>query len=488
MKFGRGFPACLVALAFVGGCAAAAKSPPVSVAEYDRLGKTQSQSYPRQTIVMYNIQRVLDGDLKAEDRVNSMQLVAALGSDDPLVRRNLAALLADPKCPPALFRGVLEYLLKNDYPELAGYVARALPQVGQQGPLRDAVLEWLGKHPEPAVLAEVVKLWAQEPSVTGINEPKFRQVVEKISNKPWDAALLESLNTPDFFARGSAIDILSARMAPTALREQIMKMTARTEAISALQAVSIRFEYMPVSASGLLAVVSIYKTRPDALEDAAKLSRSWSADYGYRFDIRDFHLLASLSRDPLRKLLKRDQLILELGQATDPKNRPHAPWHAGREDRFWPQAEGLSMGDLWNLYLLNEMLARPLVQTSVQLMAEHDRADRSSVWGGLIFYENGRAEARLYPASKEAGENDMIYMPSRTLIVEGRDSLCRFYGHFEALRNARRAGPTAEELQDAKVNDYCGLVLTTLDETSFTAHYYNPQGVVVSLGVFPFRK
>jgi hypothetical protein len=145
------------------------------------------------------------------------------------------------------------------------------------------------------------------------------------------------------------------------------------------------------------------------------------------------------------------------------------------------------MADLWNIYLLNEMLSRPRVQVSLRLMANGDMADRDSAWGGLVFYQNGQAEAILYPPDPRVKGDDLVYHPTRRLITDSRDSLCRFIGHFEKVDNADRVGPTGRELADAADGNYYGLVLTRTGADSFAAHYYNPQGVVVSLGKFPLR-
>ena len=44
-----------------------------------------------------------------------------------------------------------------------------------------------------------------------------------------------------------------------------------------------------------------------------------------------------------------------------------------------------------------------------------------------------------------------------------------------------------EELADANVYDYYGLILTRVDENSFCGHYYTPEGLVISLGKYPLR-
>ena len=90
-------------------------------------------------------------------------------------------------------------------------------------------------------------------------------------------------------------------------------------------------------------------------------------------------------------------------------------------------------------------------------------------------------------ADTSAGANDLTYRPSAQLLKDGRASLCRFFGHFEKVNNAGRAGPTSDELRRAAEENAYGLVLTRVTADSFCAHYFNPRGLVISLGTLPLR-
>jgi len=477
------------------GCPQPTSEPPKDLASFQRMPQTGPQSYTRQTIVLFNLQRVLDKERGPGERTESMKLVAHLGADDPAVRADLAAVLSDSGCPADLQRTVLEFLLRVDAPDLAVHIARVLPNL-PRGSMRDSVLEWLARRGnDPAVLAEVVKYWAEEPYPGGQNEPKFRTVVERVTGKSWEQSLVDAINAPGFYARGSAIDVLSKRVTPATLRQQIAATEARSEAFATLKLFLDGFEYVPATGHEFIAAVTLYKTQPYLMEDAIRLYRDWARLSDYAFNVRDFHLISRLARDPLRKdkTISRTQLILDLGQVLKTrehvKHRPSAPGAADDYiDQFWTQVDGLSYADLWNLYLLNTMLGRERVQQALRIMAEKDRADRRTAWGGLVFYQNGQAEAVLYPPSQEYGENDLIYVPTEQAIREGVDALCRFQGRFERPDNAGRAGPNESELREAKAGNFYGLILTSISQNAFCAHYYSPKGVVVSVGVFPFGK
>jgi hypothetical protein len=387
---------------------------------------------------------------------------------------------------------VLEILLKQDYPDLAPHVVRILPTLEPQDPLKEQVLAWLARHPTPMVLAEVVKLWAKEQSTTSLEEPRYRQVVENLSGRKWEQALLEGINTPKFLARGSAMQVLAARVPQRRLAESIAGLSASSDAVAAMQLFLSRFGYLPTNGAAMLQCVWLYAQRQPQFDAAAELSANWARGYGYSFDVRDFHLLSRLAPDPLRRNYRRPQLIMRLTQSF--MQRPYVARRVVQpvglydfSDRFIKHVESLTMPDLWNLVLLDEMLNRPQVQAALRMMVEGDRADPSCAWGGLVFYRNGQAEAKVYPPPADHALDDLAYVPSQEAIRDARDSLCRFHGHFEQEDNAARAGPTAEELQAARLGDYYGLVLTSVGKDSFCAHYYGPQGIVISMRRFPLR-
>ncbi|MFA6133757.1 MAG: hypothetical protein WC869_07050 [Phycisphaerae bacterium] len=495
MKHSVKLAAALAGLLALGaGCAGNLSGPPCTVDQYDQARAAGGRAnYPRQTILLYNLQRVTDSDLELQPRINSLNLVARLGGDEPVVLEQLASVLSNPSNPPDLQREVLEFLLRKNYPELTQYVIKVLPHVKANGPMRDVLMEWLTRHPTVAVLSEVVHVWGDAQPANAADEAYFQQIVERLSGKTWDQALLDGLNTAGFTARGSAIEILARRVPIATLRPRILAMSARTDTVTVVQTFLKTFNYLPSTVSELLTSAYIYKARQDVMPEVAYLANKWRDEYGYRFNIRDFHLLSRLSHDPRRVEVTRAQLISDLaGSLAKRRHIKQGTYRAATQQdlsiRFDKQVDKLSMVDLWNLYLLNDMLSRSQIQAAFATVSGSDREDRRYAWGGQVFYDGPQARATRYPPDAQVKEDDLTYNPSIRSLADGRDALCRFHDHFEKLQNADRAGPTAEELADCKRGNYYALVLTSLGETSFCAHYYNPQGVVISLGEFPFAK
>lgn len=474
------------------GCAPQVLPPPASPPEYRDMEASWRISYPRRTILLYNLQRVLDVDLNARARADSLKIVAELSGDENLVLEQLAGVLADGRTPQGLRDEVLTFLLRKDYPELAPYVVKVLPQVRGSERMRSALLEWLVRHPTAAALSEVVKAWADVGPSSPTTESDFRLVIERLTGRSWYDALLEAMNAPGFTARGSAIEVLSQRAVAATLKRDIMNLPARTEAVIVLQAFVRRFDALPATGQELLSMAHIHRMRSGLLASAAELHVKWRRFDGYRFNVRDFHLLSRLAADPKSSSMTRAELVSDLTRTL--MRRRHVRLHmlTEREEdisaRFDRLADRLTMADLWNLCFLNDMLSRPNIQAAVAVMADEDRGDRRQALGGLVFLEFGRAQAKLYPAGPLASTDDLTYVPSSRAVSDGRDALCRFQGHFETLDNAARAGPTAREVFDARKDNYYLLVLTSLDEGAFCAHYVNPSGVMVSLGQFPLAR
>jgi len=484
--------ALLASIAAGGGCETRQIGPPpVTVEQYDRSLTDRAAEYPPRTVVLHNLRRVLDASLSEADRVASLKLIERLDRNDPTVRDQLMGILTDESNGEALRLAVLEMLLGKDDPALAVQAARILPGLKPDSPMREKILAFLGRNAAPGMLSETVRVWASQPSTTGLEEPRFRQAVERVTGKSWDQALLDAVNTPGFTASEEAISLLAGRVAQPRLRSQVVSMTARTQAMLALQVLIRLFDYFPTNKAAIRGAMEMGKVPPVRLEEASRLAAAWRRDFSYAFDVRDFPLINELARDSVRRQVRRTEMVLELAQrfikrqhVARKASNPPGPYDYS--DQLSRHVDALSMVDLWNLHILNEMLSRPRVQMALKAMADRDQADTTGAWGGLVFYESAKAEAKLYPADASAAD-DRIYRPSAAFRKDAGASLCRFFGHFEKVDNAGRAGPTAEEIRLAAEDNSYGLVLTRVTKDSFCAHYFTPRGLVISLGVMPLR-
>ena len=467
----------VVSILFVlvsGACCAIAEdqSMPVTVDEYE----ANASGFPTQTIRLFNMRRVLDESLSTEQRRESLKLAMHLVGNDPEGVKSMLTLLAQTDLRTELTPEGLDVLLKSDQPNTAPYVLRAL-SVLPPGHLRDAVFDWLARNARADITESIIKAWAIEP-VNGPDEEQYRRVISRATGLNWPEALLEGINAPSFFARGSSMSLLAGRFDVEKLDEILENIEPRTEAMAALQAAVRQVKYVPSNGSELLSTVMVYRSRGGTLEAATELNELWRTEYGYRFNIRDFHLLSHIT-DGFRRMLTRDELEGILGRQTS--GRLHVPASSGVIDSFASQVDLLSVADLWNIYLIDHMVRRPKVVGALRVLARNPAEERTTV-GGLVVYKNGRAEPILYePARRMRGDE---FYPTQRLLDDSRDSMCRFVIRFGDDFEGVTIGPGLEDLSSAARGNFYGLVLTLAGDSELCAHYYNPHGIVISLGRF----
>ncbi len=493
MKYTRSLISVLaLAVAMACGCEVPPPHPPENISELRWWQDQRGEQFTGRTIALHNIKRVISDELAPDDRVNSLAVVEAMGEVDSASLPALAAVLGDPTASQKVRLAVLAYLIRSGYPDLAGHVVAALPHATDPK-LRSAVLSWLEQNPAPGVLAAVVKLWAADKPGQE-DETRYRRVVRRLSGKRWDDALLDGLNSSGFYARGSAIEVLSRRLPVIRLEEKIAALNPRTEAVLAMQYFLERFGRLPRMRGELIGMVVAYGSGPMRLDRAATLANEWEELYGYSFNVRDLHLLSRLAGDPLRNKLSRQHLKVELSTAIAARAKVRAVesgrafttktrFRRGRLVDFDYQIESLSLADLWNLALISEMMDRQRFKLAVKIIVERDRADRDTQWAGLISYLHGKGEAKLYLTAEKRGDDG--YIPPLRMLTDAYDCLCYFVGHFSRDEiNADNVGPTDAELAFVKRQNLYGLVLTSLDGGWVNACYFNPQGVVIDLGGF----
>jgi hypothetical protein len=476
------------------GCVEPIPKLPQTLDQYAQIQRTHPQEYAPSTIILNNTRRVLDPDLPTDDRMASLDLIAGLVGPNGKLPTELSSVLSQKDCPERLRSRILGGGLAaagtnigvTPVPVRHSNVGRlSLSELSRApaGLRRTVTLQWLVDHPRVEMLANLTKLWASEPA-NGPDEQLFRQVIAKHGpGSQWYDVLLDSLNAKKFGARGSALAVLTSRGAEIGLLNRIKRMTARTVSVQSMQTFAKKFGYIPANGSELLACVIIRSKAKGSLDAPGLLAKVWKAKYKYKFNIRDIHLLSQVATDPVRSRTSRNELIKNL--VIKLARRRHV---SGAGAPFSKQAANMTLPDLWNLTLLDEMLRRPRVTLALRILADRLRAGLNSPRSGLIFYEGGKASAKLYPQSIDSTRGDRDHIPERELQRAGISALTHLHTRFETVYNGDRALVSKREISAANQGNYYGLVLTSIDSGTFSALYYNPDGTVVSLGLQAFGK
>ena len=485
----------VAAMAVAGaGCEALPSKPPESLTQLRLQQAFRDQTFTHEVIALHNLRRVLSKELSVAERLESLRVVEEMDAAAVDTCPAMAQALAEAELPAPVRKAVVTFLAARKYAGLGPYMAEALRQA-KDDKQREIIFRWIQEHPSAEVLTEIVRLWASNPPTKTDQELRYRQTVHRITGKRWDQALLDALNSGDFFARGSAVEILAARVTPDSrLRQRILTLEPRTEAVRAMQAFAGKLAYVPKTRRELLATVTIYKRHGGRLTQVAALAEKWRREHEYRFNIRDFHLLGALASDPLRNAnMSRAHLALEVSRAIAGRrgqlaggfpilgpNRKSV-FRRRRLVDFNAQVESLNLADLWNLLLIDQMLSRPRVHRMLEVTAQRDRIDRQTQYGGLISYELGQAEAKQYHPAEKRGDDQ--YVASKWMLSDSTDAMAYFLGHFnKPSADPASAGPTDRELAFAKTNNLYGVVITSVGPGIFNVAYFNTNGIVIDLG------
>ena len=313
------------------GCVEPIPAPPRNLNEYNEIQQTHPQQYATFHVKRHNIQRVLDPDLPVEEREASLELISNLAGPGGGLPLELSAVLAQKDCPPSL-----RSMIQSGGTTIASKppvnpdninpptVPPAVPPstgggtVGRYsmselrhapaGPKRTATLRWLIRNPQQQAIVDLVKLWAAQ-SPNGQDEELFRKAVGGLGTGQWHDVLMASLNAKKFGARGSALSVLAARGGEINLLSRFKTVSAQTVSVQTIQAFANKFGYIPANGGELLACVILQAQTGASLDAPASLAARWKANYRYKFNIRDYHLLNQLASDPTRSGVSRSALI-----------------------------------------------------------------------------------------------------------------------------------------------------------------------------------
>jgi hypothetical protein len=490
MNTRNAFRIAAIVLVVVTAAVAGRKAPPVTLGELDKDAK-HGRDYPPVVIAEFNLQRATDTSLTDEERLESMRVVRAVNAPVTSDTDVLRQMLVNPETPDALKSEVMAYLETSGSTTSSRFVASALTNPNVSADTREELLAWASSTGGSDMYAEVVKIWATQP-VGGDNEQVFEDLVEELSqNESWSAALVESLGTKGFMAKGSALEVLATRLSHDQFAAEIRAARPAHISIATLQTFLSTFDYIPQTRDELVRAVSLFKDERESFDQVAALYRKWNRADGYTFQITDYPLLKELVRNPGAVDTSRVRLMADLtSKMKDLRHQPHytgGDSSANYNNRLYELKDDLTMADLWRISLLMDLLNRPSVRAGLEYLADRDEADTTTAWGGLLFYEGGNIEARRYPPLKEGADNDLAFRPTERMLSDADGAIGRFVCHFDDTDNANRVGPTRAELASAAVNGYAGMTITRLDEDNFTAHYFTPDGDIVSLGTYTFQ-
>lgn len=146
----------------------------------------------------------------------------------------------------------------------------------------------------------------------------------------------------------------------------------------------------------------------------------------------------------------------------------------------------LSWGDLMGMLAVDVALHDPEVMKRIFEQVEMDRADETTEYGGLLFVDgSGRFVAQLYPPRPQHRKGDDQFVASSDLIEQSVHAIAMYHFHVMRERNSRFAGPSPEDLAQAKAQGRLGVVMTSINEDELNVDVYTDAPASVDLGALP---
>ena len=111
-----------------------------------------------------------------------------------------------------------------------------------------------------------------------------------------------------------------------------------------------------------------------------------------------------------------------------------------------------------------------------------DNQDKSTEYGGLLATDNaGIPRPKLYKPMMR--RHDKVYYAPKELILDAYTALAHYHFHAWSLKNSHHAGPGVGDLKRvARLQQFNGVVLTSIDANRLNVDFYCKPDIVVDLG------
>jgi len=154
-----------------------------------------------------------------------------------------------------------------------------------------------------------------------------------------------------------------------------------------------------------------------------------------------------------------------------------------RLERLGDWAGVLSWGDLLTVLVVDDALGNAGVVDQIFRQRALDTKDESTEYGGVIEAdaEDG-FRAVLYRPRMRDRMNDERFVASDDMFRFSDRALVHYHMHANKRNNGRYAGPSLEDLANAKESGRANLVFTSLGDDELNVDVYFPNGAVIDLG------
>lgn len=148
----------------------------------------------------------------------------------------------------------------------------------------------------------------------------------------------------------------------------------------------------------------------------------------------------------------------------------------------------MAWADFLTALVIDDAVGTERIRAALFSQAESDRQDTTTEYGGIIRisirdHEPDTYVAADYPPKPVMRESDTSFVASPEMFKEGTRALAHYHFHVQKANNGRYAGPSFGDMQYAATYGRACVVFTSLDENTMGVDLYQPDGVVIDLGM-----
>lgn len=146
----------------------------------------------------------------------------------------------------------------------------------------------------------------------------------------------------------------------------------------------------------------------------------------------------------------------------------------------------LSWGDLLTILVVDDAIHGPGASEAIFTQVDADQRDDTTEYGGVIgLREDASSMSRfvMYMPRGSERRGDMHFVASDEMMSASELGLAQYHFHVQTWRNSDAAGPSVEDLYyAARVGRTC-VVFTGISDGVLNIDLYQPDGVVLDLGM-----
>ncbi len=155
-----------------------------------------------------------------------------------------------------------------------------------------------------------------------------------------------------------------------------------------------------------------------------------------------------------------------------------------RKERLSDWQDQLSWADVLTILVVDDAIGTPSVVEKLYIQRKLDKKDRKTEYGGILDTDTNQGHrAILFRPRSRDRVSDERFVASDDMMRFSDRALAHYHFHANERNNEKYAGPSYADFINARTSGRTSIVLTSLKADELNVDLYQPDGVVIDLGI-----